>query len=51
MLKWWKHWQPNRRSDGSYAVDKAKAISGEKLLKNIMQDNKIELYAAYVSFL
>ncbi|XVF88194.1 hypothetical protein PTKIN_Ptkin19aG0030600 [Pterospermum kingtungense] len=38
---------PNRGSDGSYPVDKAKAISGEKLLRNIMRDNKIELYAAY----
>ena len=42
-------WQPNPGSDGSYPVDKAKAISGEKLLRNIMLDNKIELYAAYVS--
>ncbi|XP_022729484.1 photosynthetic NDH subunit of subcomplex B 3, chloroplastic-like [Durio zibethinus] len=38
---------PNLGSDGSYPVDKAKAISGEKLLRNIMLDNKIELYAAY----
>ncbi|EOY31371.1 PREDICTED: photosynthetic NDH subunit of subcomplex B 3, chloroplastic [Theobroma cacao] len=38
---------PNPGSDGSYPVDKAKAISGEKLLRNIMLDNKIELYAAY----
>ncbi|RZB68722.1 Photosynthetic NDH subunit of subcomplex B 3, chloroplastic [Glycine soja] len=28
-------------------VGKAKAISGEKLLRNIMLDNKIELYATY----
>ena len=42
-------WQPNPGSDGSCPVDKAKAISGEKLLRNIMLDNKIELYAAYVS--
>ncbi|XP_031274671.1 photosynthetic NDH subunit of subcomplex B 3, chloroplastic [Pistacia vera] len=34
-------------SDGSYPVDRAKAISGEKLLRNIMLDNKIELYATY----
>ncbi|TKY58181.1 Photosynthetic NDH subunit of subcomplex B 3 [Spatholobus suberectus] len=34
-------------SDGSYPVEKAKAISGEKLLRNIMLDNKIELYATY----
>ncbi|KAK6129711.1 hypothetical protein DH2020_036577 [Rehmannia glutinosa] len=29
------------------AVNRATAISGEKLLRNIMLDNKIELYAAY----
>ncbi|XP_020224392.1 photosynthetic NDH subunit of subcomplex B 3, chloroplastic isoform X2 [Cajanus cajan] len=28
-------------------VEKAKAMSGEKLLRNIMLDNKIELYATY----
>ncbi|GLT95418.1 hypothetical protein SLE2022_131010 [Rubroshorea leprosula] len=28
-------------------VQRAKAISGEKLLRNIMLDNKIELYATY----
>ncbi|XP_065850612.1 photosynthetic NDH subunit of subcomplex B 3, chloroplastic [Euphorbia lathyris] len=28
-------------------VEKAKAVSGEKLLRNIMLDNKIELYAPY----
>ncbi|KAK8637748.1 hypothetical protein V6N13_136209 [Hibiscus sabdariffa] len=38
---------PNPGSDGTYPVDKAKEISGEKLLRNIMSDNKIELYAAY----
>lgn len=42
--------QPKPGSDGSYPVDKAKAVSGEKLLRSIMQDTKIELYAAYVSF-
>ena len=31
-------------------MEKAKAISGEQLLRNIMLDNKIELYATYVSF-
>lgn len=31
------------------AVNRAKAISGEKLLRNIMFDNKIELYNTYVS--
>ncbi|KAI3982739.1 hypothetical protein MKX01_010222 [Papaver californicum] len=35
------------QGDGTYPVDKASAISGEKLLKKIMADNKIELYAAY----
>ncbi|XP_060185585.1 photosynthetic NDH subunit of subcomplex B 3, chloroplastic isoform X1 [Lycium barbarum] len=28
-------------------MDKAKAVSGEKLLRNIMSENKIELYAPY----
>ncbi|CAH2077193.1 unnamed protein product [Thlaspi arvense] len=39
---------PKPGSDGSYPRDKAKAVSGEKLLRNIMQDNKIELYATYI---
>ncbi|XP_027332972.1 photosynthetic NDH subunit of subcomplex B 3, chloroplastic [Abrus precatorius] len=38
---------PKPENDGSYPVDKVKAISGEKLLRNIMLDNKIELYATY----
>ncbi|XP_061359597.1 photosynthetic NDH subunit of subcomplex B 3, chloroplastic [Gastrolobium bilobum] len=38
---------PEPGSDGSYPVDKAKAISGEKLLRNIMLDKKIDLYATY----
>ncbi|KAI4316267.1 hypothetical protein L6164_024264 [Bauhinia variegata] len=38
---------PKPGNDGSYPVEKAKAISGEKLLRNIMLDNKIELYATY----
>ncbi|TXG62315.1 hypothetical protein EZV62_013678 [Acer yangbiense] len=38
---------PKAGSDGSYPVEKTKAISGEKLLRSIMLDNKIELYAAY----
>ncbi|XP_014503797.1 photosynthetic NDH subunit of subcomplex B 3, chloroplastic [Vigna radiata var. radiata] len=38
---------PKAESDGKYPVEKAKAISGEKLLRNIMTDNKIELYATY----
>ncbi|OWM86656.1 photosynthetic NDH subunit of subcomplex B 3, chloroplastic [Punica granatum] len=38
---------PKPGPDGSYPLDKAEAISGEKLLRNIMLDDKIELYAAY----
>ncbi|XP_042484329.1 photosynthetic NDH subunit of subcomplex B 3, chloroplastic [Macadamia integrifolia] len=38
---------PKPGSDGSYPVERASAISGEKLLRNIMLDNKIELYATY----
>ncbi|PKU75925.1 photosynthetic NDH subunit of subcomplex B 3, chloroplastic isoform X2 [Dendrobium catenatum] len=38
---------PKAEADGSYPVDRTSAISGEKLLRNIMLDNKIELYAAY----
>ncbi|XP_062179300.1 uncharacterized protein LOC133883914 isoform X2 [Phragmites australis] len=34
-------------ADGSYPVDRAAAASGEKLLRNVMNDNRIELYAAY----
>jgi hypothetical protein len=30
-------------------VDRAEAASGEKLLRDVMNENKIELYAAYVS--
>ena len=48
VVLWCK--QPKPGSDGSLPVDTAKAISGEKLLRNIMLDNKIELYAPYVSF-
>ncbi|GAA0141570.1 oxidoreductase [Lithospermum erythrorhizon] len=38
---------PKPLEDGKYPVDKASAVSGEKLLRNIMSDNKIELYGAY----
>ncbi|PKA64216.1 hypothetical protein AXF42_Ash009436 [Apostasia shenzhenica] len=38
---------PKAGADGFYPVDRATAISGEKLLRNIMLENKIELYAAY----
>lgn len=43
--------QPKPGSDGSYPADKAKAVSGDKLLRNIMKENKIELYATYVSLI
>ncbi|XP_057959360.1 photosynthetic NDH subunit of subcomplex B 3, chloroplastic isoform X2 [Malania oleifera] len=38
---------PKAGEDGSYTVERAAAVSGEKLLRNIMLDNKIELYATY----
>ncbi|KAL5729430.1 hypothetical protein ACHQM5_002385 [Ranunculus cassubicifolius] len=38
---------PKAGGDGSYPVDKASAISGDKLLRSIMLDNKLELYATY----
>ncbi|KAL2544750.1 Photosynthetic NDH subunit of subcomplex B 3 [Forsythia ovata] len=38
---------PKPGADGKPPIDRAKAISGEKLLRNIMLDDKIELYAAY----
>ncbi|KAI5669435.1 hypothetical protein M9H77_19288 [Catharanthus roseus] len=38
---------PKPDANGNYPVDTATAISGEKLLRNIMLDNKIELYATY----
>ncbi|CAO2820671.1 unnamed protein product [Amaranthus hypochondriacus] len=38
---------PKAGNDGSYPVDRVKAVSGDKLLRNIMLDNKIELYATY----
>ncbi|KZV14108.1 hypothetical protein F511_44422 [Dorcoceras hygrometricum] len=38
---------PKGGAEGDYPVDRATAVSGEKLLRNIMLDNKIELYAAY----
>ncbi|XP_071918246.1 photosynthetic NDH subunit of subcomplex B 3, chloroplastic-like isoform X1 [Coffea arabica] len=38
---------PKAGADGKFPVEKAKAISGEQLLRNIMLDNKIELYATY----
>ncbi|XP_074271846.1 photosynthetic NDH subunit of subcomplex B 3, chloroplastic isoform X1 [Silene latifolia] len=38
---------PKAGNDGLYPVDNAKAVSGDKLLRNIMLDNKIDLYATY----
>uniref|UniRef100_A0A0D9WJI5 Uncharacterized protein n=1 Tax=Leersia perrieri TaxID=77586 RepID=A0A0D9WJI5_9ORYZ len=38
---------PKAEADGSYPVDRAAAASGEKLLRDVMSENKIELYAAY----
>ncbi|KAG0519138.1 hypothetical protein BDA96_09G238200 [Sorghum bicolor] len=38
---------PKPGADGSFPVDRAEAASGEKLLRDIMNENKIELYAAY----
>uniref|UniRef100_A0A5B7BKB3 2Fe-2S ferredoxin-type domain-containing protein n=1 Tax=Davidia involucrata TaxID=16924 RepID=A0A5B7BKB3_DAVIN len=38
---------PKPGADGKYPVERATAVSGEKLLRNIMLDNKIELYATY----
>jgi ferredoxin len=40
--------QPKPGADGSYPVDRAVAVSGEKLLRDVMLENKLELYAAYV---
>uniref|UniRef100_A0A0E0L5H9 2Fe-2S ferredoxin-type domain-containing protein n=1 Tax=Oryza punctata TaxID=4537 RepID=A0A0E0L5H9_ORYPU len=38
---------PKTDADGSFPVDRAAATSGEKLLRDVMQENKIELYAPY----
>nr|ACG40710.1 electron carrier/ electron transporter/ iron ion binding protein [Zea mays] len=38
---------PKPGADGSFPVDRAEATSGEKLLRDVMNENKIELYAAY----
>ncbi|KAL5202149.1 hypothetical protein ABZP36_013101 [Zizania latifolia] len=38
---------PKADADGSYPVDRAAAASGEKLLRDVMLENKIELYAPY----
>ncbi|KAK1698972.1 hypothetical protein QYE76_015669 [Lolium multiflorum] len=38
---------PKPGADGSYSVDRATAVSGDKLLRDIMLENKLEMYAAY----
>ncbi|XP_076929185.1 photosynthetic NDH subunit of subcomplex B 3, chloroplastic-like, partial [Bidens hawaiensis] len=38
---------PKPGGDGKYPVDKVSAVSGEKLLRTIMADNKLELYGTY----
>ncbi|KAI3792715.1 hypothetical protein L2E82_06603 [Cichorium intybus] len=38
---------PKPGDDGKYPVDRASAVSGEKLLRTIMADNKLELYGTY----
>lgn len=42
--------KPKPEGDGKYPVDRAAAVSGEKLLRTIMLDNKLELYGTYVCF-
>lgn len=38
---------PKPGPDGGMEVQKASSVSGDKLLRNIMLDSKIELYGAY----
>ncbi|CAM0954010.1 unnamed protein product [Alopecurus aequalis] len=38
---------PKPGADGSYPVDRASAVSGDKLLRDIMTENKLELYGTY----
>ncbi|KAG8069449.1 hypothetical protein GUJ93_ZPchr0005g15530 [Zizania palustris] len=38
---------PKADADGSYPVDRVAVDSGEKLLRDVMLENKIELYAPY----
>ncbi|XP_006654759.1 photosynthetic NDH subunit of subcomplex B 3, chloroplastic [Oryza brachyantha] len=38
---------PKADADGLFPVDRAAALSGEKLLRDVMLENKIELYAPY----
>lgn len=42
--------QPKAGGDGRYPVDEVTEVSGEKVLRKIMEDNKLELYATYVCF-
>ncbi|KAI4988369.1 hypothetical protein ZWY2020_029999 [Hordeum vulgare] len=36
--------EPKPGADGSYPVDRSAAVSGDKLLRDVMVENKIELY-------
>ncbi|KAL8216570.1 hypothetical protein R6Q57_023407 [Mikania cordata] len=38
---------PKAGDDGKYPVDRVSAASGEKVLRTIMADNKLELYGTY----
>ncbi|KAL1829339.1 hypothetical protein ACET3Z_007751 [Daucus carota] len=38
---------PKAGGDGRYPVDEVTEVSGEKVLRKIMEDNKLELYATY----
>ncbi|KAI5011937.1 hypothetical protein ZWY2020_024071 [Hordeum vulgare] len=38
---------PKPGTDGSYPVDRSAAVNSDKLLRDIMVENKIELYATY----
>lgn len=49
MSAWACVLKPKAEADGSYPVKSVRAKSGEKVLRNIMLDDKIELYAPYVS--
>ncbi|KAL6985348.1 hypothetical protein U1Q18_018724 [Sarracenia purpurea var. burkii] len=40
---------PKPGADGKWPVESAVAASGKKLMRNIMLENKIELYGPYVS--
>ncbi|KAI3498187.1 hypothetical protein L1887_33956 [Cichorium endivia] len=38
---------PKPGEDGKYPVDRASTVSGEKLLRTVMADNKLDLYGTY----